>query len=137
MTTSAPVHFGVLILTCSSPNKHGSFIEVISSRLSDCPSEVLFFGVGLEPTTIANYIFSHSSLEIFLMSETLVGNPSALHHFRIALSETPYCSPILTNGLFLIKVLSSSLLGLLTLLCYKPLHPLHIKLFSFSIIIIT
>ena len=45
--------FGVLILTCSSPNKHGSFIEVVSSRLSDCPSEVLFFGVGLEPTTIS------------------------------------------------------------------------------------
>lgn len=59
-----------------------------------------------------SYRAAHSSFEYFLISVTRWGNPSALHHFLMALSLTPNCLPIETKLLFLINIFSSSLLGL-------------------------
>lgn len=57
------------------------------------------------------YIASHSSSEYRFISVALRGNPSASHHFRIALSVTPQSSPILVNGVVRIRFFNSALVG--------------------------
>lgn len=58
--------------------------------------------------------FTPFFISIHLYFCFLLGKLSAIHHFLIALSDTPYFSPILKKDSFLIKFFNSSLAGLST-----------------------
>jgi hypothetical protein len=75
-----------------------------------------------------NYIIFQSSSDICLISLTLEGKFSVIHHFRMALSLTPNYLAIWVKGIVRIRVFNSSRVGLSTILAalleqdtHKPL----------------